>query len=212
MKHKAKGFSLIELMVTIVIVSILLSVGIPSYTRYRDRVRLINSHIALHKAIQEAFSAARSRPESFAVILKKTPIAAPRRGSFTLCRNRPDDDACAGADVIQLEPDVFISEVREGRNYDTPGSFGKDNRDIDIKFIFKPPYGALSFMHNQGGFRDPGSIVQFYDICLSNPSPIKSMIRVWETGLIETGLDKQLLMDVNGRTDEELNTVAAMCP
>ena len=59
--NKSRGVTLIELMVTIVVLAILASMAIPSFTNMMERQRLINATEAIYSDLQNARSEAVKR-------------------------------------------------------------------------------------------------------------------------------------------------------
>lgn len=59
--NKSRGVTLIELMVTIVVLAILASIAIPSFTNMMERQRLINATEAIYSDLQNARSEAVKR-------------------------------------------------------------------------------------------------------------------------------------------------------
>jgi general secretion pathway protein G len=69
--HRARGFTLVELMLGTLLVGILLAIALPSYSRYKDRVRTkacLQDIVVLSGMVQFYFAANGSYPNSLAEI------------------------------------------------------------------------------------------------------------------------------------------------
>ena len=114
MKHVRAGFTLIELMVVIALLGILTMIAAPSFSDYLDSSQLQFSQQILETTLGQAFSHARSNPESVSV----SGVTDGR--SIMIITNNDTNNAVSQA-------------LDRGIRFDT-----------DFTITFTPPYGDIA--------------------------------------------------------------------
>lgn len=119
MKHKSKGFTLVELIVVLVILAILAALLIPALTGYIDKAKekkVIAETRMLHTAIQTEMSALYAKPEwkNYTPIVDRNDVLAAKASSDTSVTQRYND-IVALSELTSLSSDtgVFGAYVTE---------------------------------------------------------------------------------------------------
>ena len=96
MKHKNKGFTLVELIVVLVILAILAALLVPALTGYIDKAnkeKVVSETRMLHTAIQTEMSALYAKPEwkNYTPIVDRNDVLAAKTSSDTSVTQRYKD-------------------------------------------------------------------------------------------------------------------------
>lgn len=119
MKHKNKGFTLVELIVVLVILAILAALLVPALTGYIDKAnkeKVVSETRMLHTAIQTEMSALYAKPEwkNYTPIVDRNDVLAAKTSSDTSVTQRYND-IVALSELTSLSSDtgVFGAYVTE---------------------------------------------------------------------------------------------------
>lgn len=110
MKNRAKGFTVVELMVTVAVLGVLAAVAFPSMTTYLDKQRLVSQMRAIANLAQLARSEAIKHSASGAANLKTVSMTV-SSGSGWFVGLADGNAACSGVTCVINESGSSVSHV-----------------------------------------------------------------------------------------------------
>ena len=142
MKNK-RGFTLIELLITISIVSILLTVGLPNFTNYFDKSKLITASEQLYSHLQQARIESISRSTSITLSFSgsgtSTWLYGYNQGTVACDLTKTSPTAANACIVIINDGDAIIEGVMRAN-----GVMGADNDDKVLKRFTNSQFADVS--------------------------------------------------------------------
>ncbi len=130
MPSKTPGFTLVEIIISVIIIGILAVVSLSTFSHFREKSNLDLSAQILESTLQKSFSQARSNPAIFGVLGTENGNKV-----YTF---RCEEANCADRDPLNILP---ITKLEGGVQIKTSEYF-------DIRFL--PPHGDIEFFDEAG--------------------------------------------------------------
>lgn len=127
---RSAGFTLIELMITLLIMAIVITVGVPSFNEFiaSQRVRTTSSDIMA----DIAFARAEAIKESRRTVMEPLAGANTWKRGWRICVDLNNDGDCDAADPVRKVANPVAGRTRVCAQPDEPISFRPDGRVIRV--------------------------------------------------------------------------------
>ena len=155
-----KGFTLIELMVSIAVLSILLVIAIPSFIDFRERaaVRGAGDQMVSFWANAKLEAVKRNQPVTVSIRTTATTMCLGASTTAALCTCSPPTGTASDCDVA-VYPDVSSQADWRGVTVVSTPTLGAPDGDADGMATIDPKRGYLTIASDIGGMtvQSPGS-------------------------------------------------------